>query len=125
MLACTAQGNLLPSQAIFEGKTRAVVSDGQFATLLKHLGWHLTHSQSHWSTIWTMRDWSCRGLTNVPSNEMFGKYVVEDMAKKLEAGSKLDEVEIETKIVILRGLIYQWLWHAHQDIAVRSQMIQT
>lgn len=51
LLTVTASGHLLPPQVIYQGKT-----DGCHARITFPDGWHVTHSESHWSTERTMLD---------------------------------------------------------------------
>ena len=49
VLCGTIQGDLLPLQIIYKGKTEHCHSKYTFPT-----GWHITHSPDHWSTEITM-----------------------------------------------------------------------
>ncbi|KAL3686716.1 hypothetical protein R1sor_013025 [Riccia sorocarpa] len=57
LLGMSASGELLPGQTIFKGKTNAVVPSCSSALLLRRLGWQLTHTSNHWSSVETMQDW--------------------------------------------------------------------
>ena len=48
-LSIVASGKLLPSQVIYTGKM-----PGCHAKITFPQGWHITHTESHWSTVETM-----------------------------------------------------------------------
>jgi hypothetical protein len=48
-------GDLLPLQVVFQGKTGQVLPKNAAVVIAASEGWHLTHSANHWSTQETMR----------------------------------------------------------------------
>ena len=52
VLAATAAGTLLPPQVIYQGKTAGCHAKVAFPDK-----WHITHSESHWSTEQTMLEY--------------------------------------------------------------------
>ncbi|KAL3677917.1 hypothetical protein R1sor_020873 [Riccia sorocarpa] len=42
---------------LFKGKRNSVLPTSSTARLLNHLGWNLTKSDNHWSTLATMKEW--------------------------------------------------------------------
>jgi hypothetical protein len=53
----TMSGELLPLQLIFGGKTSAVHPTAGVSSMLTGAGHHITHSDSHWSSRETMRQY--------------------------------------------------------------------
>jgi hypothetical protein len=53
--ACSANGDFLPGQIIFAGRTSLVVPKGHEAPKLKGEGWDLTQTENHWSSVETMQ----------------------------------------------------------------------
>ena len=54
-IASSADGDLLPLQLIFEGKTK--LSEPKETEVSKAAGVHITHSENHWSSQETMQQW--------------------------------------------------------------------
>jgi hypothetical protein len=54
-IASSLDGDLLPLQLIFQGKTNACHPPSTAASDAAHV--HLTHSENHWSNQQTMKDW--------------------------------------------------------------------
>lgn len=60
MTACvttTMAGGVLPLQVIYGGKTELCRPQGQAAEEAARLGFHVTSTDSHWSTQASMADW--------------------------------------------------------------------
>ena len=66
VLCGTIQGDLLPLQIIYKGKTEHCHSKYTFPT-----GWHITHSPDHWSTEITMLQYI--GHIIIPYVEIYNK----------------------------------------------------
>ncbi|CAM6129979.1 unnamed protein product [Calypogeia fissa] len=57
LMACSAEGDLLPVQMIFKGKKPVVLPRGQASKQLRDAGWHLTMTYNHWSQLESMQEW--------------------------------------------------------------------
>lgn len=56
-MSCTAASDLLPIHTIFKGKTKRPLPTGPAVSLLRLVGWHITCTSTHWSTLQTMKDY--------------------------------------------------------------------
>jgi hypothetical protein len=52
VLACTMNGDLLPPQLVYGGKTKRCHPDYSFPP-----AWNITHSENHWSNAATMEEY--------------------------------------------------------------------
>ena len=73
LLATTAAGTLLPPQVIYQGKTTGCLAKVAFPDK-----WHITHSESHWSTEHTMLEYLENIITPYVSNKQQAMDLPED-----------------------------------------------
>ena len=66
MLACTAGGNMLAPQLVFEGKTTRTLPP----EAVRKPGWHYTFSANHWANLSTLKEWLLNVLDPYCQEEM-------------------------------------------------------
>ncbi|KAL2613661.1 hypothetical protein R1flu_025353 [Riccia fluitans] len=124
LVSSSAAGDLLPFQVIYSGKTRNSLPSPPRLMFLKEQGWNLTCTETHWSTIASMKEYIHQRPLKAAIHREFQIWAAREVARELDnEHSDVSSFKLNISMRNLQDKSCDFLWAAHQHVREMREMV--